>query len=372
MKKEKLYIDIKQLIEQAKNFVVRNVNTTLLFTNYHIGKMIIEDEQQGKERAAYAEKTLKNLSKKLTKDFGKGYSVDNLQNMRNFYLLYYIRNYETVSRKSENDQAASALLEKYATVLRNSSDIKSQKQNELSIWQKVFAKFQFHFPLSWSHYVFLMKINNEDERNFYEIESAQNNWSIRELQRQYNSSLYERLALSKNKKTVKELSKKGQLIDKPIDMLKEPYVLEFLDLKEEAVYTESELETAIINRLESFLLELGKGFLFQSRQQRISFNGKNFYIDLIFYNRLLKCFVLIDLKIGELTHQNIGQMQMYVNYYDRKIKNKYENKTVGIILCKQTNKAVIEYTLPESNNHIFAREYKLYLPSKKQLQKLLE
>ena len=216
-----------------------------------------------------------------------------------------------------------------------------------------------------------MRIENEDERNFYEIETANNSWSVRELKRQYDSSLYERIALSKDKKKVKELSNKGQIITEPIDMLKDPYVLEFLGLKEEYAYTETELETALINKLEHFLLELGKGFLFQSRQQRISFDGENFYIDLVFYNRILKCFVLIDLKIGELKHQDIGQMQMYVNFYDREIKEKDENNTVGIVLCKQTNKVVVEYTLPKDNKQIFAREYKLYLPSKKQLQNLL-
>ncbi|KAF0152039.1 MAG: hypothetical protein FD143_1407 [Ignavibacteria bacterium] len=371
-KKAHLFLSVKQLIDQAKNFVVQNVNTTLVFTNYHIGKMIVEDEQQGKERAVYAEKTLKNLSKRLTKEFGSGYSEDNLNRMRNFYLLFNTRISATVLRKSEIVQAPSAQLEKYATASRKSEVIQNKKDVQLVKWQTVSAKFHFHFPLSWSHYSFLLRIENEEERNFYEIETANNNWSVRELQRQYNTSLYERLALSKNKKAVRELSKKGQIISKPIDMLKEPVVLEFLGMKEETEYTESQLETAIINKLENFLLELGKGFLFQSRQQRISFNGDNFYVDLVFYNRLLKCFVLIDLKIGELKHQDIGQMQMYVNFYDREIKNKGENKTVGIVLCKQTNKAVIEYTLPKDNKQIFAREYKLYLPSKKQLQKLLE
>jgi len=245
------------------------------------------------------------------------------------------------------------------------------RAKQITTAQLAVAQFSELFKLSWTHYIFLMRIENEEERNFYEIESANNNWSVRELQRQYNSSLYERIALSKDKKKVKELSSKGQIITQPIDMLKEPYVLEFLGLKEESVYTETELETALINKLEHFLLELGKGFLFQSRQQRITFNGENFYIDLVFYNRILKCFVLIDLKIGELKHQDIGQMQMYVNFYDREIKAEEENKTVGIVLCKQTNKAVVEYTLPEDNNQIFAREYKLYLPSKKQLQDLL-
>jgi predicted nuclease of restriction endonuclease-like (RecB) superfamily len=355
-----LYSEIKQLIEKAKSFIVQNVNTTLVFTNYHIGKMIVEDEQQGSKRAKYSEKTLGNLSKKLTKVFGKGYSVDNLQRMRSFYILYQERIYATASRKS---------LKKYETVSHKSSIIKSE--NTLPIQRGLFIEFQNHFPLCWSQYSLMLKIENEDERNFYEIECANNNWSVRELERQYNSSLYERIALSKDKKKVKELSSKGQIITHPIDMLKEPYVLEFLDLKEKSTYTETELETALINKLEHFLLELGKGFLFQSRQQRISFDGKNFYIDLVFYNRILKCFVLIDLKIGELTHQDIGQMQMYVNFYDREIKINVENRTVGLVLCKQTNKAVVEYTLPEKNEQIFAREYKLYLPSKKQLQNLL-
>jgi predicted nuclease of restriction endonuclease-like (RecB) superfamily len=350
--KDQLYFNVKQLIEQSQSFVVKNVNTILVFTNYHIGKMIIENEQQGKERAVYAQRTLKKLSGKLTKDFGNGYSEDNLNRMRNFYLLYNTRISATVLRKSE--------------IRKNKEEDKTGKL------RTVFTKFQLYFPLSWSHYSFLTKIINEDERNFYEIESAQNNWSFRELQRQYNTSLYERLALSKNKKAIKVLCRKGQIINKPIDMIKEPYILEFLGLKKEKSYNESQLETAIINRLENFLLELGKGFLFQSRQQRISFSGESFYIDLVLYNRILKCFVLIDLKIGELKHQDIGQMQMYVNFYDREIKIKNENKTVGIILCKQANKAVIEYTLPKDNKSIFASEYMLYLPKKKQLQKLLE
>lgn len=371
-KKDNLYTNIIQLIDEARKFVVQSVNTTLVFTYYHIGKMIVEDEQQGKERAAYAEKTLKSLSKKLTKQYGSGYSKRNLELMKQFYISFNNRIAQTLSAQFGNTQTPSAQLGKYARVQHKSLVIKHQGQNALSNRQTVITKFQTYFPLSWSHYSFLLRINNQAERNFYEIESSNNNWSVRELQRQYNSSLFERLILSKNKKAIKELSKKGQLITKPIDMLKEPVVLEFLGMKEKTEYTESQLETAIINKLENFLLELGKGFLFQSRQQRISFNGEHFYIDLVFYNRLLNCFVLIDLKIGELKHHDIGQMQMYVNFYDREIKSKKENRTVGIILCKQTNIAVIEYTLPKDNKHIFAREYKLYLPSKKQLQKLLE
>jgi predicted nuclease of restriction endonuclease-like (RecB) superfamily len=362
MKNEKLYSDIKSLIQQAKNFVVQNINTTLVFTNFQIGRLIVEDEQQGSERAKYAEETLIKLSKRLTKEFSRGYSVDNLQRIRTFFITYQDRIYATASRKS---------LRNSETELRKSASIQINSDREVIRSNSLITKFQNNFQLSWSHYILLLKIQNEGERNFYEIEAANNNWSVRELQRQYSSSLYERIALSKDKKKVKELSSKGQIIVQPIDILKEPYVLEFLGLKEESVYTETELETALINKLENFLLELGKGFLFHSRQLRISLNRENFYIDLVFYNRILKCFVLIDLKIGELKHQDIGQMQMYVNFYDREIKDKDENKTVGIVLCKQTNKAVVEYTLPENNNQIFAREYKLYLPSKKQLQNLL-
>ena len=366
MKDEKLYADIKQLIEQAKSFVVQNINTTLVFTNYHIGKMIVEDEQQGSERAKYAEKILLNLSRKLTKEFGKGYTKRNLELMRKFYLTYskakllISQSPKTKSAISQFNIAQSPIQQ---SVIANSKQMMTA--------QSLIAQFGELFKLGWTHYILLMRIENEEERNFYEIETANNNWSVREFQRQFNSSFYERIALSGDKKKVKELSSKGQIITQPIDILKEPYVLEFLGLREESVYTETELETALINKLEHFLLELGKGFLFQSRQQRITFNGENFYIDLVFYNRILKCFVLIDLKIGALKHQDIGQMQMYVNFYDREIKEKDENKTVGMVLCKQTNKAVVEYTLPEDNNQIFAREYKLYLPSKKQLQNLL-
>lgn len=225
--------------------------------------------------------------------------------------------------------------------------------------------------LSWSHYVTLLKIKDDQERKFYELETALNNWSVRELQRQINTSYYERLALSRDKDGVKKLAEEGQIVERSTDILKSPVILEFLDLNEDHRYSENDLETAIINKLEHFMLELGKGFLFEGRQRRISLEGDHFYIDLSFYNRLLKCFVLIDLKIGKLTHQDIGQMQMYVNYYDRKIKQSDEKPTIGIILCKEDNKAVVEFTLPLDNEQIFSREYKLYLPSKDELKKQL-
>jgi len=326
LKMDNLFNAERGLIEESRRSIARQVNTAMVFTYYHIGKIIVEDEQDGAERATYAKQTLKLLSVSLTNEFGRGYSVDNLESMRLFYIEY--GNSETVSRISE-----------------------------------------FPFKLSWSHYVQLLKIKDKAERYFYEVESDQNNWSVRELKRQYNSSLYERLALSKNHNEIIANSQKDRILDNPIDTLKSPFVLEFLGLREDHHYSESDLEKAIIDKLERFMLELGKGFLFESRQKRITLDGDHFYIDLSFYNRLLKCFVLIDLKIGKLTHQDIGQMQMYVNYHDRKIKSPDENPTIGIILCKQESKTVVEFTLPENNEQIFAREYKLYLPSKEDLKK---
>lgn len=216
-----------------------------------------------------------------------------------------------------------------------------------------------------------MRIKNPDERSFYEIEATKSAWSLRTLQRQYNSSLYERLALSRNKDEVMRLAQEGNIIEKPADIVKQPTVLEFLGLEEQSKYSETDLESAIIDKLQKFLLELGKGYLFEARQKRFSYDEENFYVDLVFYNRLLRCYVLIDLKIDKLTHQDLGQMQMYVNYYDRYQKLPEENPTIGILLCKEKNDAVVQMTLPENSN-IFASEYSLYLPDKKMLQKKLQ
>ena len=352
-KSNPLYDSIKLLIEESKSQIVRNVNTTIIFTYYEIGRMIVDDEQNGKSRAEYAEQTLKQLSISLTREFGKGFSHRNLEYFRKFYLNYCDRISKSPSAKTIGSGRANI----------------SRSTNRIS---QALSAFSQTFSLSWSHYVLLMKIDNKEEQRFYEIESENNNWSVRELQRQFDSSLYERLALSKDKKAVKELSLKGQIIEKPTDALKHHTVLEFLDLRENERYTESDLENAIINKIEHFMLELGKGFLFEGRQKRFTFDGDSFFVDLVLYNRLLKCYVLIDLKIGRLTHQDIGQMQMYVNYYDRKMKLAEENSTIGIILCKEENKTVVEFTLPEDNKTIFAKEYKLYLPSKEQLKKQLE
>ena len=269
--------------------------------------------------------SLKMLSEKLTKEFGKDFSETNLEQMRKFFKVYGIP--QTLSEE---------------------------------------------FKLSWSHYLILMRMEDINARNFYEIEAFENNWSLRELKRQVNSSLYERLVLSKDKEKVKELAVKGQIIEKAQDVIKDPYILEFLGLDEKSDYSENKLETEIINKLEMFLLELGKGFTFVGRQVRFTFDERHFRVDLVFYNRLLKCFVLIDLKIGEVTHQDLGQMQMYVNYYDRYVKLPDENDTIGIIICKDKNDTLVKLTLPKDNNQIFASRYTTILPSLDEFKKIIE
>ncbi len=343
-----LFGKIADLLNEARKFVVKNVNQTIVLTYFEIGRLIVEDEQQGKKRAEYGKSVLKELSQKLSDEFGKGYSVYTLERMRNFYLAYKNRIAKT---------------EKSASVMR-----KTDEEKTASLMQK----FEPPFNLSWTHYLLLLKIDNEEERNFYEIEAVNNNWSVRELERQYDSSLYERLVWSRDKEGIKELSKKGQVVTKPIDTIKEPYVLNFLGLEEKEKYTESDLETAIISKLEHFLTELGKGFLFVGRQERITIEDEHFYVDLVFYNRLLQCFVLIDLKIGKLKHQDLGQMQMYVNYFDEFKKMDDENLTIGIVLCKQKNETLVKITLPKENQQIFASKYQTVLPSKEELKQLVE
>lgn len=328
----KLAERIEKLIHEARKRTIAVVNTTMVYTYYEVGRMIVEDEQQGEQRAEYGTELLKHLSEQLSNKFGKGFSAQNLANMRQFYLTYSKDNiFQTVSRESENG-----------------------------------------FTLSWSHYLKLMRISNPEERRFYEIEAKDNNWSLRELQRQFDSSLYERLALSRDKEGVKALAHEGQVIDTPKDIVKDPYVLEFIGLPELPQYNESELEQRLIDNLQTFLLELGKGFTFVGRQVRFTFDEQHFRVDLVFYNRLLRAFVLIDLKRGTLKHQDLGQMLMYVNYYDRFVKEVDENPTIGILLCTDKSDAMVEITLPENNNQIFASKYQTILPSKEELKKLIE
>ncbi|MGF2411449.1 MAG: PDDEXK nuclease domain-containing protein [Ferruginibacter sp.] len=362
-----LFKNIKTLVEKSKQELYVIANTTLTETYFHIGRLIVDYEQQGSKRAAYAKETLINLSAKLSAALGKGVSVDNLENMRKFYLLYKDDYLKYISKNQKSEPVARKLktAPKSETVSRKSDVIEKSEPlaRKLSLSP---------FKLSWTHYVMLLKIENPIERKFYEIEATAENWSKRELHRQYESALFERLALSRNKAKVKELSKKGHIVEKPSDAIKDPYILEFLDLQEQDFYSESDLEKAIINKLEHFLLELGKGFLFVDRQKRIKMDGDDYKIDLVFYHRILRCFVLIDLKIGTLQHKDLGQMQMYVNYYDEEIKAAEENKTIGIILCKNKKESTIKYTLGKGNKQIFASKYKVFFPEKQILKLIRE
>ena len=351
-----LFQQVVELLQNARHQVLRTVNSTMVCTYFEIGRMIVEEEQSGKDRAEYGKQILKGLSDELKKEFGKGFSIDNLENMRKFYLAYSIS--ESLTRILQITNSPSLMTNSESVKLEEIQTTKTQ------------SLISF-FKLTWTHYVFLMRIEDEKERRFYEIESEKYNWSVRELKRQYDSALYTRLALSRDKEGVLKLSEQGQIIEKPKDIIKDPYILEFLGLPELHQYSESELEEEIINKLENFLLELGHGFTFVARQQRITFDDKHFRIDLVFYNRILKSFVLIDLKIGELKHQDLGQMQMYVNYYDREKRLEDENKTIGIVLCQNKSDLVVEYTLPENNEQIFASKYKTVLPSKEDLIKLI-
>lgn len=361
---------IAELIDEARRHIVSAVNTAMVYTYYEIGRMIVEDEQQGEKRADYGKQVLKGVAKQLTAKYGRGFSVDNLENMRRFYLSY-LPIFQTPSEKSpefdkhclSNSADTACQNEKSETMFRNSTENAQISETDSRIFPK--------FTLSWSHYLKLMRIENVDERRFYEIEATNNHWSLRELERQYDSSLYERLALSRDKQGVLELSRKGQIVEKPQDLIKDPYVLEFTGLPELPKYSEKKLETKLIDHLQAFMLELGKGFTFAGRQVRITFEEEHYFIDLVFYNRLLRAFVLIDLKRGKLKHQDIGQMQMYVNYYDREVKLEDENPTIGILLCADKSDAVVQYTLPADNNHIFASKYKTVLPTKEELRRLL-
>ncbi len=337
---ERLCANTVALVKHARNIAVQQVNMIQLLTYYTIGKWIIEVQQKGETRARYGSQIIKRLSEEMKKNFDRGFSEDSLKNARKFYVTYKDRIDETVFNLFAVEKS-----------------------------ETVFSLFEEKPPfiVSWSHYLQLMRIENEDERSFYEIESAKSGWSVRTLQRQYNSSLYERLALSRDKEAVLQLAKKGNIITKPEDIVKQPTVLEFLGMEEKTRYSETDLETVIIDKLQKFLLEMGKGYLFESRQKRFTFNEDSYYVDLVFYNRLLRCYVLIDLKVEKLTHQDIGQMQMYINYYDRYEKLEDENPTIGILLCKENNDALVEITLPRDTN-IYASEYKLYLPDKKLLQ----
>lgn len=322
MMDQRLYHDIKGILENARAKAYSAVNFAMVEAYWNIGKSIVE-KQGGEERAEYGVGLLKSLSERLTKEFGKGFTEANLKNMRQFYLSF-----------------------------PNSYALRSE--------------------LSWTHYRLIMRVENEHARTFYLDECAKANWSTRQLERQINSFFYERLLSSKEKEPVREEIKSLERAIVPEDVIRDPYVLEFLGLEQSPSLFEKDLEHALIEHLQKFLLELGRGFSFVARQKRITFDGRHFFIDLVFYNYILKCFVLIDLKIGDLTHQDLGQMQMYVNFYTREMMNEGDNPPIGIVLCADKSESVVKYTLSEENTQIFASKYKLYLPTEEELKRELE
>lgn len=372
-----LYRGIRKLVLSARQSVARGVDLLQVCTNYEIGRRIVEQEQKGADRAEYGANLLNELSAKLSAEFGNGFSRSNLEYMRRFYLAYPDRlpaisqTLSGISGPRATSKAAQKKLAKpgksqTVSGIFKPSTTPSDLQGRVDLTQTSSAS---GFALSWSHYVFLLGLD-EKERIFYETEANQQGWTLREMRRHFDSGLFERIALSRNKKSIRDLSLKGQRVAVADGFLKNPLVLEFLGLAERASYSEADLEAAIVTHIERFLLELGKGFLFEARQKRFTFDEEHYFVDLVLYNRLLRCYVLVDLKLGKLTHQDLGQMQMYVNYYDRFVRTEEENRTVGILLCKKNNKALVEITLPKDAN-IHAREYLLYLPSKKDLQQKL-
>ena len=358
----------KQTHQEMQRRANRSVDTYLVVRNFLFGWYIVEYEQNGADRADYGAYLIKRLSDELGRQLGRGFSARSLEQCRKFYVMHK-QIPQTVSAESGDGEVppskVALLIQQMAPAL--SADAVTQAPG----WQDVVTRLLKHFSLGWSHYVALLTIDNADERRFYEIEAEQNQWSVRELERQIASSLYERLALSRDEEEIRRLARQGQVVEKAADLIKNPLVLEFLGLEVKPAYSENDLESAIIDKLERFLLELGKGFLFEARQKRFTFDNDHFYVDLVFYNRLLRCYVLIDLKRDKLTHQDLGQMQMYVNYFDRFVKTADELPTIGILLAHRKNDALVELTLPKDAN-IFASKYQLYLPSKEELKAQLE
>ncbi len=378
-KPEPIYHRIREILESARANVARTVNTTQVVSNWLVGREIVEEEQQGKRRAGYGEALLKTLVKQLQSDGFKGYSLQSLKYIRQFYFTYPdlldssgISHAARDKLDSEIGHAVRGQLPEGKSgqkqhAARGESEILYVSRRES--WEPG----QLHPNLSWTHYRTLLRVDKPEARAFYEIEATENHWTARELERQINSLLYERLALSRDKKGVKNLAKKGQEIQTPADVFKDPFVIEFLGLPESPKLSETDLETALIDNLQAFLLELGKGFAFVARQQRLTLEGDHFYIDLVFYHTVLKCFVLIDLKTGKLTHQDLGQLQLYVNYYDQEMRTEGDQPTLGLILCSDKNDTVIKYTLgPDQKKQIFASRYQQCLPTEAELRSTVE
>ena len=358
-----LYDRIRSILESARASVARTVNTTQVMANWLIGREIVEEEQAGKRRAVYGAELLRDLAMGLKADFGSGYGVDNLELFRRFYLEYP---HLLPEANSDAARRKSGLLPNSETVRRKSVDAMAiQHPARDESWRPG----RLNPNLSWTHYRRLLRVDRAEARTFYEIEAAGNAWSARELERQINSVLFDRLAKSRDKKGLMKLATRGQEINRPVDVFKDPFVIEFLGLPESPRLVESKLEQALLDNLQHFLLELGKGFAFVSRQERITLDGDHFYIDLVFYHTILKCYVLIDLKVGKLTHADLGQIQFYVNYYDRERRTEGDSPTLGLILCPDKNDAVVKYTLGEQQTRkIFTSRYQLYLPTEEELQ----
>jgi len=353
MSTRSLYQRVRKILELAQAGVARTVNTTLVTSNWLIGREIVEEEQRGRKRADYGHHILTDLSARMGSVFGRGYSVDSLEACRRFYLTYPALISETALRKS-------ALTLNSETVSRNLPAPKKVRSDAIDVpW----SPGQLHAHLSWSLYRNLLKVAAPEARAFYELEAIANRWTARELERQIASLFYERLARSRDRKGLRTLATKGQQIQTPADIFKDPVVMEFLGLPESHRLIEGKLEGALLSNLQHFLLEMGKGFAFVARQERLTLEGDHFYVDLVFYHTILKCFVLIDLKVGKLTHGDLGQLQLYVNYYDRERRTSGDQPTLGLILCTDKNATAVKYTLGTDQRNIFASRYQLHVPS---------
>ena len=346
LSEDELYERVADILESARAQVARTVNTSMVDAYWRVGREIVEVEQHGHARASYGEEVIARLAKRLTRRFGKGFSAQNLRRMRQFFLVF-----------PAGSTIRSGLLSKLG---------EAPEQIRSGSLSKSSARPRFPASIGWTHYLVLLRITNPAARAFYELEATRERWTVPQLERQITALLFERLTKYRNPDEVRALARDGQHVATPADVIKDPFVLEFLDVREHPAMLERDIEQAIIDRLEIFLLEMGKGFCFVGRQVRMTIDGDHFYVDLVFYNRLLRCFVLVDLKLGRLTHQDLGQMLMYVNYYDQFQCAEHEAKTVGIVLCSEKNDAMVKITFPD-NDQVLAATYKRYFPSEAEL-----
>jgi predicted nuclease of restriction endonuclease-like (RecB) superfamily len=360
--KSNLFDKVVSILEQARSNVVKSVNSNMIIAYWLIGRAIVEEIQGGEERAEYGKKVVTALSKKLNKKYKKGFSTTNLWYFRQFYLAYSKRQPLILHKPCGELLYEEKLYDESHHVL-NDMSVAVERSDAIEGFSSV---------LSWSHYRILSKVENKNERLFYEIEAEKEGWSVPVLERQIHSFLFARLLKSKNKNGVLELAKKGQHIQTPADTIKNPYVLDFLGLNESKELQESHQKPAIINNLQSFLLELGKGFAFVARQKRLQYGDEFFYIDLVFYNCILKCYLLIDLKLGKLTHQDVGQMDSYIRIYDDLFTVEDDNPTIGLILCAEKNESIAKYSVLKDNKNLFASRYMLYLPTEEELVRELQ